>query len=61
MTADIGLQIFVFSVMHSTDVCNRLLCAGDIEVTRRARCLASGANEFSPLEDDNWGELCIVV
>ena len=30
-------------------------------MARRARSLASGANEFSPLEEDNWGELCVVV
>ena len=47
--------------MHSTDMRNCLLCTGDIEVARRARSLASGANEFSPLEEDNWGELCVVV
>ena len=47
--------------MHSTDMRKCLLCTGDIEVARRATSLASGANEFSPLEEDNWGELCVVV
>ena len=34
--------------------------ARDIEVTRKARSPASGADEFSPLED-NWSALRTVV
>lgn len=61
MTADLGLQIFVFSVMHSTDRCNHPTVCWGHRGGKKGKVPGLRGNEFSPLEEDNWGELCVVV